>query len=355
MVPKFNIVCFLFPVLAALSSCSGQPTAKPLQGAKATALPDSTLIVYVDKKGTQWFGTNGRGLFKFEHNTLTQFTTEQGLSDNVISAIKEDAAGNIYVSTANGICRYNGTDITKLIAQTDSANNWSLNPGDLWFKNAADDGHPYRYDGKQLYRLSFPKNLKEDAFKAMFPNTPYSPYGIYTIYTDSKGRVWFGTAVLGVGCYDGKNFTWITEDDLTELHNGPSNGLRSIIEDKNGDFWFSNTYHRYTISQQPGQALTYQKKPGIAWPDSLVKDGGFEYLSATVDTTGAIWIATYDDGVFRYNLDNTCYHYTVKNNDSSDAFLFSAYTSQQGVLWLGSHSNGAYTWDGTAFVKRSFN
>ncbi len=36
--------------------------------------------------------------------------------------------------------------------------------------------------------------------------------------------------------FDGKSIEWITEDDVTELHDGPANGVRSIIEDKDGYF-----------------------------------------------------------------------------------------------------------------------
>lgn len=61
-----------------------------------------------------------------------------------------------------------------------------------------------------------------------------SPYDIYAIYRDSHGNMWFGTGAIGACRFDGTNFDWIHEEDVTELHNGPSNGIRSIAEDKDG-------------------------------------------------------------------------------------------------------------------------
>lgn len=93
----------------------------------------------------------------------------------------------------------------------------------------------YRFDGNTLYELTLPK-----------PPNLSNPFEVYSIYKDIKGNIWFGTNPVGVCRYDGKSFDWITEEDVTEFRNGGANGVRSITEDKNGDFWF-NTEYRYTL------------------------------------------------------------------------------------------------------------
>ena len=45
---------------------------------------------------------------------------------------------------------------------------------------------------------------------------------------------------------DGKSFDWITEEDVTEFRDEGANGVRSVAEDKNGEFWF-NTEYSYDI------------------------------------------------------------------------------------------------------------
>ena len=122
---------------------------------------------------------------------------------------------------------------------------WSLAANDLWFKNFTDAQFVYRYDGTILHKLKLPKIKMGEEWIQRHPTAP-NPYSIYCTYMDSRGNIWFGTAALGVFRYDGSRFDWITENDVNELHYGPSNGVRSIIEDKDGYFWF-NTEYKYDI------------------------------------------------------------------------------------------------------------
>lgn len=347
-----HFCCLLLP------ACHGQistsATANTAAGGnKASALPDSILVIFQDNKNNYWFGSNGRGVFKYNGNGFTLFTTAHGLSNNRIWAIQQDKAGNMYFTTATGVDKYDGKTITNLqpVANADT-NIWQFNRNDMWFKVGMDDGHPYRYDGEKLYRLTFPKNPREDEWNKMYPNTTFSPYSIYTIYTDSKGRVWFGTGALGVGVYDGTAFEWITSDDVTELHNGPSNGVRSILEDKNGDFWF-NTFYRYQATPIANGGIHISRKTGMVSP--VLPGGGLEYMSATLDKNGDMWIATFRDGVYKYDASaglstssETVTRYNVKPT------LFAIYKDNAGTLWLATHTDGAYKWNGTAFEKAVF-
>ena len=106
----------------------------------------------------------------------------------------------------------------------------------MWFEYSYENtGKVYRYDGITLYELQFPK-----------PPNLSNPFDIYSIYKDVKGNLWFGTNPVGVCRFDGKSFDWITEEDVTEFRNEGANGVRSITEDENGDFWF-NTEYRYSV------------------------------------------------------------------------------------------------------------
>ncbi len=65
-----------------------------------------------DKEGSMWFGTSETGVYKFtpKTNTVTNYTTQNGLADNITSAIVQDKQGHIWISTVNGL--------TKLDAKT---------------------------------------------------------------------------------------------------------------------------------------------------------------------------------------------------------------------------------------------
>jgi hypothetical protein len=168
------------------------------------------------------------------------------LLNNRIDEIKEDEFGNIYFSSANAtssISKFNaslnaesgqGNNFTTLKAVP--SKNWKLESSDMWFEYSYENtGKVYRYDGITLYELQFPK-----------PPNLSNPFDIYSIYKDVKGNLWFGTNPVGVCRFDGKSFDWITEEDVTEFRNEGANGVRSITEDENGDFWF-NTEYRYSV------------------------------------------------------------------------------------------------------------
>ena len=64
-----------------------------------------------DSAGRLWASTSG-GLicYNLRDSTLTRYTTQEGLPDNVVHGVEEDAEGRLWVSTNNGLCRLNPAD-----------------------------------------------------------------------------------------------------------------------------------------------------------------------------------------------------------------------------------------------------
>lgn len=61
--------------------------------------------IYVSAGGTLWIGTYGYGLFRFKDGKFARITSEDGLFDDVVSAILEDHHGNFWMSGNKGIFR----------------------------------------------------------------------------------------------------------------------------------------------------------------------------------------------------------------------------------------------------------
>jgi ligand-binding sensor domain-containing protein len=63
--------------------------------------------MFEDSKGTLWISTWGGGLNAFhpDKNEFTCYTIQEGLPNNSLNAILEDKNKNLWVGTANGICR----------------------------------------------------------------------------------------------------------------------------------------------------------------------------------------------------------------------------------------------------------
>ncbi|MCD8042494.1 MAG: response regulator [Tannerellaceae bacterium] len=73
---------------------------------------DKINCLYSDRNGTLWIGTYGNGLFcRVEDEEggeeFINYGTDAGLADNVLYAIEEDQAGNLWLSSNNGISCFN--------------------------------------------------------------------------------------------------------------------------------------------------------------------------------------------------------------------------------------------------------
>lgn len=354
-----------FGVLTIWASCTGQNTAKSANthptitlGDTVTELSNSIWIVFQATNGDYWFGSDTDGAYRFDGKTVMHYSAKDGLSSNSIRGIQEDKQGNIYFSTLAGINKFDGQFFALLTAipSNGPGDHWKLQADDLWFNMLGKTGEngPYRYDGKDLFQLEFPKHYLADDYFKKFPNKSWSPYEVYNLYKDSMGNMWFGTSNFGICRYDGKSLSWLYEDHLTNTPNGGSFGIRSIVEDTKGKFWFCNTRYRYNISadsiNENGKILIkYDKEKGIE--DIEPGDGTDHvyFMSVTTDNNGELWMATYDQGVYRYDGEKTT-HYPVKDG-TEDVTLFSIYKDKRGDLWLGTHKSGLFKFNGTRFEK----
>ena len=342
---------FLVHLLSVLSFFHGQASTSKnhyvlsnemiVKGDTVKELGSNIMVIYQDAKNTYWFGSWETGVYKYDGTTIINYTTTHGLLNNRIDEIKEDGFGNIYFASSNttsGISRFNGNTFTTLTAVF--GENWKLEPTDIWFKYSYGvTGKVYRYDGNSLVELQLPK-----------PPNLSNPFDVYSIYKDRKGHIWFGTNPVGVCRYDGKSFDWITEEDVTEFHNEGANGVRSIVEDKNGDFWF-NTEQRYSVydSLKLKSTKFYTRHESIGSLDGKNTSGLNEFLSTVRDNNANLWFVTYRNGVWKYDGTKIT-HYPIQVN-SKDIEVFSIYKDNNGELWLGTHENGAYKFNGTTFEK----
>lgn len=360
----------LLSILTVFTSCNGQnqktvdinseQTNKTTIGDTVSELDKTIFVVFQANNNDYWFGSDGQGVFRYDGKTILHFATKDGLCNNRIREIKEDKSGNIFFTTLEGISKFDGQKFTTL--PVIESNEWKLEPDDLWFRGPGKNG-PYRYDGESLYHLEFPKHYLADEFYTSNPNPSYNPYEVYTIYEDSKGFLWFGTSNFGICRFDGETLSWMYEKHLSEIEGGGQFGIRSIIEDKEGKFWFCNTSYRYNILsgsliEQDKILINYKREKGI---DNVKSPEGRDmiyFMSVIEDNKGDLWMVTYEQGVWRYDArlndevgqGKTITHYSVKDG-SGDIKLFTIYKDKQGELWLGTHEAGAFKFNGNEFEK----
>lgn len=334
----------------------------------ASELSRAIMVVFQDKKNNHWFGSQRSGLYRYDGTTVTHYTMDDGLFGNQIGGIQEDKAGNLYITATQElfippdtrpsyptrINRFDGRVFSTLPEPEGSSfGDWTLGPDDVWFGGGS--GEVHRWDGEKMHRLKMPTSKIGQEFIAKRPRSKYpfmrhTPYDIFTIFRDSRGSVWFGTGNVGALRFDGKSHAWISEDEFTWLDDGAMMGLRSIIEDKNGKFWFTSTLNCYDVypggkAGQTDDLMHYKKEKGI---DNKTDDDDY-FISAVNDDNGDLWMATYGAGVWRYDGTKTTSYPVMDGNEPTS--VFSIYKDRQGGIWLGTHLAGAYKFNGKAFEK----
>lgn len=156
--------------------------------------PYSVYSTLTDNEGNIWFGTQEKGVCRYDGNTF-KFFTEHGLDQAAVRTLFQDKAGNIWAgNNGAGLFKFTGKD----------------------FINFTEE--------KGLTNPDFLKRLIGKEGKLARP---------WTINDDDKGNLWIGTIDAGVWKYDGTTLTnFTTKDGLS------GNAIWTIYKDKKGELWF---------------------------------------------------------------------------------------------------------------------
>jgi ligand-binding sensor domain-containing protein len=156
--------------------------------------PYSVYSTLVDKAGNVWFGTQEKGVCRYDGNSFT-FFTGQGLELAAVRTLFQDKAGNI----------------------------WAGNNGAGLFK----------FNGKEFMNFTNEKGLANPGFLKKLEGKEGTLARPWAINEDDKGNLWIGTIDAGVWKYDGTTLTnYTTKDGLD------GNSIWAIYKDKKGELWF---------------------------------------------------------------------------------------------------------------------
>lgn len=337
---KLSTILFL-SILTVFNSCIGQsqksPEAKPELQASANIgdtvfeMGKKIRFIFQDDKNNFWLASDGEGLFKYDGKTILQFTDKNGLCGNFVRLIQQDKDGILVISTANGVCTFDGKQFSTLQSSDNNLNTTDIPNTILLFGDY--------YQSNSLHKFQIPQASKLN--KSYSP----TPYAVYCSYKDSKGNIWFGTESRGVCKYDGKSFTWLDNEEL-------GLAVRSIFEDKKGNIWIGN--NGYGLFRYDGKTLTnFTKEYKLENPDFQTTMKGKEGTLARVwtitnDKNGNLWIGTIDAGIWKYD-GKVLTNYTTKDGLTSNS-ISTVFCDNKGNLWIGA-DNGITIFDGNFFTE----
>jgi signal transduction histidine kinase/ligand-binding sensor domain-containing protein/CheY-like chemotaxis protein len=306
--------------------------------------------LYTDRGGLVWVGTFGGGVDVYDPYGKPFYTWSAGpgvagLSSNSIRALYQDSRQRVWIGTIGG-----GVNIHlgSLWPGRPEPFTRLRVPGRIYAIGEVRDayGH-YIYlgtdDGPGLYRLPF----EEPAAEAAEPVQGVR-HAVFSILQDSRGAVWFGT-------YSGGLIRWWPDPEEptgyreTYIDMGaspgkrlPSNIIRSLLEDRNGDIWVGTGEGlvRLRTSLAKGDELpaaqVFRNEPGNR--HSISHD---YILPIHEDALGRIWVGTLGGGVNRFVPANEGrdehFEQLTEADGLPNGIVKSLLSDEQDRLWIASN------------------
>ena len=189
---------------------------------EAVAADVQCRILFVDRDGGLWIGTNGDGLLHIQDGPVHMFTTADGLRSHVVMAALTDHSGKLWVATnctVASLLDLTGSAFTRLPDKDHRA--------DCAYSLAEDDNGDLLVGtfGAGVFRL-------HDGVLAPYLNVPALPDNtVIGILNTHDGSVWIATTRGLARLRDGRSRVYTTADGLSDIYIG------YLFKDRGGTFW----------------------------------------------------------------------------------------------------------------------
>jgi len=302
-----------------------------------------------DQQGMIWIGTQD-GLNTFDGYNFHVYTNKKssakGLERPFILSLLEDSEGVFWVGTLDGLIRFDQhsqriqhyqfgqaelvnalRNAVILILEDRFHSLWIVvaNEGLAQFNRQTGQATFYRHDPENASGLS------SDAVTAL--------------YEDRQGTFWIGTEEEGLNRFDRSAGTF------THYRHAPdqpatlsSDKIVSIYEDRAGMLWIGTEnggLNRFDRATQ-----TFAPFYPVAQDDPSAKEKN-TITHILEDGQGTLWIATLSGLLCFDRATNRFVKYETDENPLSrlkDEKIFTVYEDRAGMLWIGTHDNGVYTY-----------
>jgi len=331
-------------------------------GLKRLSAPARTVhAILTDQNGQTWLASK-QGLWELEGN-IPRYRAGQELE---MTALAEGKDGLLYIGTASQqMFIWDGSGLRPFLGnrQLPATTITSLRPtldGGIWVGTSTHGLYSWDIDVGTLTQLNTQDGLANEEVLAMDK--------------DQWGNWWFGTG-RGVSCYGGQLFDFYSrqtglDGDAVHAIAGAEDGTLIFSLDEKGLFRKTDTtfqsiavqgwqYGRInTIFRDRNRQLwlgTEGQGLAMVYQDSsyyLSSDWGFNsqlVRSMAADSSGTLWVATADVGLYQLNLTIDSFpRFTLINWSAADGLagyrINQVHIDQQDRLWLTTEDAGLLCW-----------
>lgn len=242
----------------------------PLKNHLKNGIAGKVNFLFFDHNAALWIGTS-HGLIRYQKEEFSLYTSKQGLPTRNINNINEDAGGNVWIASEEGLFSF--VDDRFAVPEFNALKGGSFNnlvfdhKNNIWL--GSDDGIQ-KFDGHRLYRYNDPSQGQKKTT-------------IRCSYKDRAGNLWFGTST-GLSQLDSERFTHYQDNDRMGKR------VYSIVQAINGNIICGTSLGGTSVFDGEQYTLLNQRE-GLT--SSIVQC--FFY---TADSS--LWIGTHDDGVYKF-------------------------------------------------------
>ncbi|MEJ2635557.1 MAG: two-component regulator propeller domain-containing protein [Calditrichia bacterium] len=283
---------------------------------------------------------------KFQHITVAD-----GLPQNTVNRIMQDHLGFLWITTQNGLAKYDGYDFTVYRFDTgiaDSTQNdlqKSLSArnltelledhlGCIWV--GTNSGGLNKFDPETELFTHY--HHREEDINSL------SNDGTYTLYEDKNGVLWVGTV-------DGLNRFNRRQETFTSYYHDPQdsaslsdNEVYAMLEDRFGNFWVGTKNGLNLFNRNSGKVKRYLHDPND--PGSLSHNLiSFIYE----DKSGVLWIGTSGGGLNRFDQEtDTFRHFKQQTKNPygiSSNNVYAVLEDHRNNFWVGTFGGGLNLFD----------
>lgn len=278
-----------------------------------------------DSRGFVWVATE-YGLNKFDGMHFVQYLHNDkdrtSLLGNYVNCLYQDSKKNLWVGLSCGIQRYSPeNDSFQTIYFDDGLAPFitgiiEMSNGEIWITTSGRGVFVLNKEHNKLIRLN-DISKKSSSF-------------ISSIFEDNKHQVWIGTDARGVFCFDLKTKKFKKKYDGPDLS---SSKITDIIQDNKGKLYISNSTNVKVLDKKTDQfyPLIYRGNKTLSVSDMALSKNGNIFIGT--DGQGLKYIDVTSGSIFEFK-------HTFNMYDFSSAKISKIYEDMDLNIWLGCHFGG---------------